>query len=197
MKKIVVSLFGGLVLFATVACQQTSNAQAQSEPSQTEVSPSLAEIIAEKQLTGKALSFYINKAEYYLEVRFDSVKLKRYPVVFGPDPVNDKLQQGDRRTPEGEFKVRDHYDHAQWRYFIWIDYPTEDSWRKHNQAKAAGEIGQDASIGGEIGIHGVPEGYDYAIGERMNWTLGCISLTNKDLEELIPIVETGMKITIE
>ena len=107
------------------------------------------------------------------------------------------LQQGDRRTPEGRFKVRAHYDHAKWRYFIWLDYPNEDSWAKHNAAKASGEITQEASIGGEIGIHGVPEGYDYAIDERMNWTLGCISLRNADLEELIPLVEVGTKIEIE
>lgn len=197
MNKSAVSIVGGLLIFAVIACQQTPNAQAQAEKTKEVKGPSLAEIIAAKQLTDKPLSLYINKAEYYLEVRSDSLKLKRYPVVFGSDPVNDKLQQGDSRTPEGNFRVRDHYNHAKWRYFIWIDYPTEDSWRKHTQAKTEGLIAQDASIGGEIGIHGVPAGYDYAIGERMNWTLGCISLTNADLEELIPIVEKGMEIRIE
>jgi len=198
LKKLIIGKLSliGLLFCGLLACQ--TSPQAQAPPAEPEiVAPSLQEIVAAKNLAGKALSLYINKAEYYLEVRFDTVKLKRYSVVFGNDPPNDKLQQGDRGTPEGAFKVRAHYDHDQWRYFIWIDYPTEDSWRKHNQAKADGLIAQDAKIGGEIGIHGVPEGYDYAIGERMNWTLGCISLRNVDLEELIPLVETGMSITIE
>ncbi|MEL6652101.1 MAG: L,D-transpeptidase, partial [Bacteroidota bacterium] len=60
-----------------------------------------------------------------------------------------------------------------------------------------GSISSTAKIGGEIGIHGVPLGYDYAIDEQMNWTLGCISLRNADLEELIPLVEVGMKVLIE
>lgn len=187
--------FFALIFSLLAACTPTN----QSSQQQVEAvpSPSLHEIIIDRGLEEKPVNFYINKAAYYLEVRYDTMTLKRYPVVFGKDPVNDKLQEGDRRTPEGSFKVRAHYDHAKWRYFIWLDYPNETSWAKHKAAKAAGQITQDASIGGEIGIHGVPEDYDYAIDERMNWTLGCISLRNADLEELIPLLEVGMQITIE
>ncbi|MEL6589219.1 MAG: L,D-transpeptidase [Bacteroidota bacterium] len=186
-------LWIGLCLL--IACGTTPSANESTVVAEPSIP--IKTLIAERQLPQKGFSFYINKAEYYLEVRYDTIKLKRYPVVFGKDPVNDKLQEGDRRTPEGEFSVRAHYDHAKWRYFIWIDYPTEDSWRKHNAAKENGSISSTAKIGGEIGIHGVPQGYDYAIDEQMNWTLGCISLRNADLEELIPLVEVGMKVLIE
>lgn len=104
--------------------------------------------------------------------------------------------QGDQCTPEGTFTIRDYYPHKSWSKFIWIDYPNEASWEKHAFAKEKGQIPEDAKIGGEIGIHGVPEGYDYAIRDKYNWTLGCISLTNKDVNEIYTYVFTGMVVTI-
>ncbi len=139
----------------------------------------------------------ISKAGYTLTVWYDSLELKTYPVVFGGDPVGDKRQEGDRRTPEGKFGIRNHYPHAKWTYFIWIDYPTEDSWRKHKAAKEKGEIPTSATIGGEIGIHGVPQGYDAAIDLRQNWTLGCISMKNADLMEIVPLISKETVVWIE
>lgn len=71
---------------------------------------------------------------------------------------------------------------------MWIDYPNADSWKKHNAAKQQGKIPKDAKIGGEVGIHGVPDGYDFAIDVKQNWTLGCISLKNKDVIELYEFI---------
>jgi murein L,D-transpeptidase YafK len=140
--------------------------------------------------------FSIDKANYELTVMVDTLSLMTYPVVFGRDPVQDKRMEGDLRTPEGDFKVRNHYPHDKWTYFIWIDYPTPDSYRKYEAAKTAGEIPQDASIGGEIGIHGVPAGMDHLIDEGQNWTLGCISLKNTHIKEIIPLVSKGMRVEI-
>ena len=72
--------------------------------------------------------------------------------------------------------------------FIWINHLTEVSWRKHNKAKNEGVIAEDSNIGGEIGIHGVPERYDTAIDYKQNWTLGCISIKNKDVNEVYSIL---------
>lgn len=122
--------------------------------------------------------------------------LKSYPVVFGSNPVDDKRMQGDRCTPEGNFSVRDLYPHKKWNKFIWLDYPTEDSWRKHKAAKQSGDIPASAAIGGEIGIHGVEKGYDYAIDHKMNWTLGCISMKNAHLDEIFPLIKKGTRVEI-
>jgi len=86
--------------------------------------------------------------------------------------------------------------HKKWSKFIWIDYPNEASWAKHKIAKESGKIPINASIGGEIGIHGVPQGYDRAIDLRQNWTLGCISLTTKDINWLFDHSHQGMKVEI-
>jgi len=143
------------------------------------------------------LSINIDKSEYKLKLVSKANVIKEYPVVFGTNPVDDKLMEGDRSTPEGTFKIRDHYPHASWSKFIWIDYPTKDSWKKHNEAKQNNKIPQNATIGGEVGIHGVPKGKDALIDKKVNWTWGCISLKNKDINDLYKVVFKGMTIIIE
>jgi murein L,D-transpeptidase YafK len=139
----------------------------------------------------------IKKLSYELSVWKDSVLLKRYPVVFGGNPVDDKLKRGDQCTPEGVFKIKSKYAHAKWSRFIWIDYPNDESWKKHNAAKKNRLISSKADIGGEIGIHGIPEGYDDSVNARQNWTLGCISMRNSDVIELYPYLgpDTSIEIT--
>jgi murein L,D-transpeptidase YafK len=142
------------------------------------------------------LKIKITKSEYVLGVYNDTLLLKNYPVVFGPDPENDKLRRGDGRTPEGIFKLKSKYPHKTWSKFIWIDYPNEESWRKHDLAKKDGLIPVDSDIGGNIGIHGIPEGGDYAIDYRQNWTLGCISMKNADVNEIYPFIHPNIMIEI-
>ena len=142
------------------------------------------------------VSFLIEKSDYRLTVLYEGEKIKSYPVVFGFNPIDDKLRQGDGCTPEGEFKIRDKYPHHSWSKFLWIDYPTDDSWNKHKEAKSQNKIPQSSSIGGEIGIHGVPEGMDNLIDSKDNWTLGCISLKNRDINEIYSIIIVGTTVVI-
>ena len=157
---------------------------------------SFSEQLTRQGIPLDSLWLLVDKSDYSLEVRYQDSSLKSYSVVFGGDPVGDKRREGDQRTPEGTFSIRDAYPHEKWQYFLWVDYPTEDSWEKHRLAKARGEIPPDARIGGEIGIHGVPEGYDSAIRYRQNWTLGCVSLTSGDITELYQLVGKGTKVVI-
>ena len=117
-----------------------------------------------------------------------------YPVVLGNDPYNDKLCQGDACTPEGIYTVRAKYPHARWDYFIWLDYPNTKNWLKFAHAKQAGKIPPDADIGGDIGIHGTEDPYRNLSG--LNWTKGCISLLNKDLDQIYPLVNNQTLVVI-
>ena len=56
----------------------------------------------------------IEKSQYHLTIYYQNQAVKSYPVVFGKNPVGDKLQEGDLKTPEGIFKVRDLYPHPSW-----------------------------------------------------------------------------------
>ena len=77
-----------------------------------------------------------------------------YPVVFGVNPLEDKKMEGDRRTPEGTYRITAKRPHNKWSHFIALDYPTKEDLAKFNQRKQRGEIPRNASPGGGIGIHG-------------------------------------------
>lgn len=145
----------------------------------------------------KKVSLFIDKAYYRLTLKYEGKVLKSYPVVFGFGYGSDKLHEGDGATPEGVFKVRDLYPHDSWRYFIWLDYPTSHSWAKHKQAKAEKKIPRQATIGGEIGIHGVPSGSNDWIQRGENWTAGCVSLTREDIFELYSVLQKGTIVEIK
>ncbi len=120
--------------------------------------------------------------------------LKTYPVVLGNDPRNDKLCQGDTCTPEGVYRIRAKYPHPRWDSFIWLDYPNTSNWLKFAKAKKTGRIPPDANIGGEVGIHGTEDPLRNSSG--LNWTKGCISLQNKDLDEIYPMVNDKTLVVI-
>ncbi|MEZ4687423.1 MAG: L,D-transpeptidase [Bacteroidia bacterium] len=158
----------------------------------------LDHLLANNRVDTSGLFVFIQKDSLLLTLfSKDTMPVKSYPVVLGGNPVDDKLMQGDQCTPEGTFFVRAAYPHEKWDFFVWLDYPTADSWKKHHKAKAEGRIPQDAAIGGEIGIHGVPVGADYLIDQQSHWTLGCISLKSKDIRELYPYLQAGRKVVIE
>ncbi|WP_299410989.1 L,D-transpeptidase [Acaryochloris sp. IP29b_bin.148] len=147
-------------------------------------------------LEADKLTLLIEKSKLRLTVYYDQKPLKSYPVVLGSAPTGDKLREGDRKTLEGLFQIQDKYPHPIWSKFLWINYPTADSWRKHLAAKRQGKIKISDTVGSEIGIHGVPSGSDHLIDQRQNWTWGCIFLKNKDVDELYAIVSKGTWIEI-
>ncbi|MFK8185304.1 MAG: murein L,D-transpeptidase family protein [Phormidesmis sp.] len=165
----------------------TANPQANSQ--------TISELLAENFDKTK-VSVLVEKSAYKLTVFYDSKPVKTYPVVLGSAPVGDKFAEGDRKTPEGIYRIRDLYPHPEWSKFIWLDYPTPQDWREHTQAKLSGEIPLTATIGSEVGIHGVPAGADNLIDTRTDWTWGCVSLKNSDVDEIYDVVTQGTVIEI-
>lgn len=194
----VVFICTGLLIFACA----NNNGQSNMHPSAPEVrnaTPNLplSSLMASAGLQAGDIWIYIDKSAFTLEIKHDTTTIKTYPVVLGGNPVGDKRMEGDQKTPEGEFALRSIYPHKKWSKFLWVNYPTDESWEKFNAAKASGEIPKNASIGGEIGIHGVPEGYDSLIDEMQNWTLGCISLKNAHIDEIYDAVKVGTRVVIK
>lgn len=157
---------------------------------------SLKDIVSERKINGKDLVIYIEKAKRKLHVKYKTEILISYPCVLGFEPNGDKMQQGDGKTPEGKFGIRSMYPHKSWSYFIWIDYPNAESWKRFKKRKADGTIAKDAKIGGEVGIHGVPTGSDDLISSKEDWTLGCISLKTSDITDLYQSISKETTIEI-
>lgn len=185
------SLFIGAALLASALVRLYAAAMVNPVPEKP-----LKSILSELKINPKTIRIVVDKSDYELSLWSGQTRLKTYPVVLGTSPVKDKRMEGDRCTPEGTFHIRAMYPHKSWSKFIWFDYPTTDSWQKFNTAKRQGLIPQNATIGGDIGIHGVPDGADYIIDQRQNWTWGCISLKNKDLAEVYSVTATGTELQI-
>ncbi|MBL7766323.1 MAG: L,D-transpeptidase [Chitinophagaceae bacterium] len=144
-----------------------------------------------------SISIKVLKAKYRLQVFYKGKILTAYKCVFGPNCTLQKMQEGDRRTPEGTFTILDVKEHDKWEKFMLLDYPNEESRRIFEQAKANGLIPANARIGGSVGIHGIWMNGDNVIDLKHNWTDGCVSLKNSDVEELAKIIKPGVtKITI-
>jgi len=167
---------------------------------QTELTPEqqyIAHVLTEQGYNSnrdKPTVIVIHKLSRKLTCYRGLTPIKTYPVVLGNDPYNDKLCQGDTCTPEGVYRVRAKYPHPKWDSFIWLDYPNGQNWLKFARAKEAGRIPPEADIGGQVGIHGTEDPYRNLSGE--NWTKGCISLLNKDLDEIYPLVNDKTLIVI-
>jgi murein L,D-transpeptidase YafK len=142
------------------------------------------------------ISIIIDKSDYELSVYDEKGWFATYPVVFGNNGLDDKKMEGDKKTPEGSFRITSKRVHEKWYRFLAIDYPTKESWEKFKLRKQKGEIPASASIGGAIGIHGTWPNEDFIIDKYKNWTLGCISMKKDDVLEIYGYTPVGTSVVI-
>ena len=139
----------------------------------------------------------IDKRKYELSVYDAQGWFATYPVVFGNNTLEDKKMEGDRNTPEGNFKVANKRVHDKWDRYMGLDYPTKESLDKFTVRKQRGEIPSWAKPGGGVGIHGTWPDDDYVVDHFKNWTNGCISLKRSDVEDLYSYLPVGTPVTIK
>ena len=131
------------------------------------------------------------KSEHTMTLMHQGKVLKTYKVALGHEPRGKKQRQGDNRTPEGEYIIDQRNPHSQFHLALHISYP--------NQAdrERARKLGWDP--GGAIMIHGIPAGYAWlgAAHRQFDWTLGCIAVTNAEIEEIWELVPLGTAVEIK
>jgi lipoprotein-anchoring transpeptidase ErfK/SrfK len=149
-----------------------------------------------KAVPKSPVSIIVDKSSYELYVYDADGWFATYPVVFGNSSLEDKKMEGDRNTPEGTFRIVNKRVHDKWDRYMGLNYPTQESIEKFNAWKRRGEVPASASPGGGIGIHGVYPHEDFVIDRYKNWTNGCISLKNEDIEDLYSYITIGTPVTI-
>lgn len=162
-------------------------------------SPGAQRSVAKKSHTVSLANPYtvvIDKSDYELQVFDAEGWLATYPVVFGNKNQADKKMSGDRLTPEGNFRITSKRGQYKWGCILGLDYPNAESMAKFRRRVANGEIPAGASPGGDIAIHGTWPGSDWVVDNYINWTEGCISLKNTDVEELFTMLPIGTRVTI-
>lgn len=138
----------------------------------------------------------VDKSDYECHVYDAEGWYASYPVVFGSKNLADKYMEGDKRTPEGTFKIISKRPHEKWNKMLMLDYPTKESWEKFKERKAKGLIPKSAKIGGGIALHGTWPNDNIVVDDYTNWTNGCVSLKNEHLDELAQWITVGTKVTI-
>ncbi len=114
---------------------------------------------------------------------------KTYRVALGHQPIGHKVKEGDRKTPEGTYRVVHRNPKSQGYKSLKISYP-------NGQDRAvAKKLG--VSPGGDICIHGLfSEWQDPETHWKEDWTWGCIAVNNEEIDEIYPWCSNGTPVTI-
>ncbi len=137
------------------------------------------------------------KSNYELQVFDKEGWYATYPAVFGSKSLDDKMMQGDRKTPEGTYHIVSKRPHEKWDKIMDLDYPTPTDVSKFNERKAEGLIPKTARIGNGIAIHGTWPHDDVTVDAYQNWTNGCVSLKCEDMDEVYEMAPVGTKVIIQ
>jgi tetratricopeptide (TPR) repeat protein len=132
----------------------------------------------------------IEKKKRLLSLISGRETLKTYQVALGTDPVGPKEREGDFKTPEGTYTIESRNRGSAYHLSLRISYPNE---KDKLHAKKLG-----ISPGGDIMIHGLKNGLSWVGGihSEMDWTEGCIAVTNEEIEEIARLVPDGTPVEI-
>lgn len=151
----------------------------------------------------EALTLTVFSAENLVLNRFDNISI-------GSGGVAAVHRRGDETTPLGTFHVAWIDRNGLYGTFYGLNYPSAPIARR---AYAEGSISkaelesilralrqhrlppQNTALGGRLGIHGIGRG-DLRIHEAINWTDGCVALTNEEIAKLSRWIGIGTRVVI-
>jgi murein L,D-transpeptidase YafK len=124
--------------------------------------------------------------------------LKSYEVAIGSGGAGPKRWEGDSRTPEGRYRIDRRHRSEQFYRFLHMSYPNEVDRRRYVRLRREGVVPRGAGIGSAIGVHGQPQGVAgmFAGMLGLEWTAGCIAVSDEESEELYRAVRHNAVIEI-
>ena len=135
-------------------------------------------------------SILILKRDHLLELMAGGKVIRTYKVALGSGGLAPKQREGDGRTPEGHYVIDSRNAASQYHKALHVSYPNEEDRRR------ASRLG--VSPGGAIMIHGLPNGKGF-IGPAhrlYDWTLGCVAVTDQEIDEIWSLVPVGTPVEI-
>lgn len=132
----------------------------------------------------------VSKSDRQLYLMQGRTIVRSYPVSLGKNPTGHKLRAGDKRTPEGRYYLDWRNQQSRYHLSLHISYPSP-----HDKQRAADK---GLHPGGDIMLHGLPK--KYADGQKvlldLDWTDGCIAVSNDAIEEIWQLVADNTVIDI-
>lgn len=139
---------------------------------------------------------WIGKNAHELKLYAGDQVVRSYRVAIGPGGPGPKWREGDMVTPVGHYHVTMHQP-SQFKIFLRLDYPTAADRVRFADLKAKGSLPENATIGGDIGIHGTGNPAWTGVHKLRDWTLGCVALDNDEIVEIAGLVKDGTPVDIE
>ena len=132
----------------------------------------------------------VEKSDNKMYLMKRSKVIKSYDISLGGNPIGHKVQEGDLRTPEGEYALIHKNNNSKFYRSITISYP--------NEADIARAKARGVDPGGAIVIHGFPNelGNVTEPFEPLNWTEGCIAVRNHEMDEMFNLIALNTPIEI-
>ena len=128
----------------------------------------------------------VHKAERRMFLLHDNQVLQAYDIALGGNPTGDKQVEGDGKTPEGAYFINRRNPNSTYYLSLGISYPNDQD---RAEAKTLGK-----EPGGDIFIHG-RNGKNRGRGQ--DWTVGCIAVKDREMEQIYSMVQAGTPIFIK
>jgi len=148
-------------------------------------------VVVHLDAESKADHIIVHKKARTMELTRAGQVIKTYKIALGGEPVGPKTRQGDHRTPEGVYVIDSRNAHSQFHRSLHISYP--------NAADKGHARKLGVATGGDIYIHGLPNGYGFigAAHRARDWTDGCIAVTDQEIEQIWLLVDNGTPVEIQ
>lgn len=132
----------------------------------------------------------IDKGSRTLKVFSAGQELASFNVALGREP-GKKECKGDNKTPEGAYTISGRNENSDYHRALRISYPSA--------VDATNAKAKDCRPGGDIMIHGLRNdlGWVGRLHSAVNWTRGCIAVTNEEIEEIWNLVPDGARVEIK
>jgi hypothetical protein len=136
-------------------------------------------------------SIIIDKFSRKCYIYLSGARKYSFDAELGRNWVGDKRVRGDMATPEGMYKITKKCNGGNTKYYkaLLLDYPNDEDILRFRAEIERGTLPASAKIGGLIEIHGNG-------GKGIDWTEGCIALTDREMDVVYSIVKVGTPVTI-
>lgn len=153
------------------------------------------------------LTIHVWKGRHEMWLQEGEHIVRKFEVALGREPTASKLLQGDGHTPEGTYYVCEKHAHSRFRRFLGISYPNVDDAERAfaEHLISANEWANiffanrrqttppwSTAMGGRVGIHG----YGGRKPVPLDWTRGCIAVSDPDIDYLYDRVPLGTPVII-
>jgi murein L,D-transpeptidase YafK len=151
---------------------------------------SLAAVSQETAQPLRADKILIEKSERRMTLLWRGTPVRMYSIALGGAPVGKKQCQGDQKTPEGIYSITGRNPWSSYHRSLRVSYPNAEDVANARRLRC--------DPGGDIMIHGLPNGgrFSEEAHASRDWTLGCIAVTNAEIEEVWKAVPNGTAVEI-